>query len=145
MTNYFKQINPNSPFLKKFENQRHLRRAFFEEYKVVSFNYTLLLMDSVVRILNTKNKSGFSEHYRNFLEKRGKRVGGPGVVNCVGWDHILRIIRVIEMGMRDLIYKIVPVKVVVKQLKTSKGKILHPNSKYTLEEQKKTVYVKNKQ
>lgn len=41
-------------------------------------------------------------------------VGGPGIVNCVGWDHVLRSIQVIEMAMRDLIYKIVPTKIVVK-------------------------------
>ena len=35
-------------------------------------------------------------------------------MNCVGWDHVLRSIQVIEMAMRDLIYKIVPTKIVVK-------------------------------
>ena len=69
---------------------------------------------------------------------------GPGIVNCVGWDQVLRCIQVIEMAMRDLIYKIVPTKIVVKQLLTSKGKILTEKSKYELEERKKTVMVKKK-
>ena len=46
--------------------------------------------------------------------RRLEGVGGPGIVNCVGWDHVLRSIQVIEMAMRDLIYKIVPTKIVVK-------------------------------
>jgi hypothetical protein len=43
-------------------------------------------------------------------------------------------VEVIEMAMRDLVYKIVPTKVVVKELKTSTGKVLTKESEYTLTE-----------
>ena len=48
------------------------------------------------------------------------------------------------MAMRDLVYKIVPTKVVVKELKTSTGKVLTKESEYTLTEQKKYVAVGKK-
>lgn len=41
--------------------------------------------------------------------------------------------------MRDLIYKIVPTKIAVHELKTSLGKVLGPESAYALEEVKTTV------
>lgn len=43
------------------------------------------------------------------------------------------------MAMRDLIYKIVPTKIVVRELKTSTGKVLTKDSEYTLVERKKVV------
>lgn len=57
---------------------------------------------------------------------------------------MLRCIEVIEMAMRDLIYKIVPTKVVVRELKTSTGKVLTKDSEYTLVERKKYVTVGKK-
>ena len=72
---YLKQVDKNSAFMKKFENQKHLRRAFFEEFKVHSFNYVLLLFDSALRMLNTLNSVGLSENYQRFLANRGKMIG----------------------------------------------------------------------
>ena len=46
--------------------------------------------------------------------------------------------------MRDLIYKIVPTKVVVRELKTSTGKVLTKDSEYTLVERKKITQVGKK-
>jgi len=46
--------------------------------------------------------------------------------------------------MRDLIYKIVPTKVVIRELKTSTGKVLTKDSEYTLVERKKYVTVGKK-
>ena len=66
------------------------------------------------------------------------------IVNCVGWSHVLRCIEVIEMSMRDLIYKIVPQKIVVRELKTSTGKVLTKDSEYTLVERKKYIMVGKK-
>lgn len=66
------------------------------------------------------------------------------VVNCIGWSHVLRCIEVIEMAMRDLVYKIVPTKIVVRELKTSTGKVLTKDSEYTLVERKKYVNVGKK-
>ena len=68
-----------------------------------------------------KNKDGdkeeksyyYSKNYKRFLEHRAKKVDSF-VINCIGWNHVLRCIEVIEMAMRDLIYKIVPTKVVVR-------------------------------
>jgi hypothetical protein len=51
---------------------------------------------------------------------------------------------VIEMTMRDLIYKIVPTKVVIRELKTSSGKVLTKDSEYTLVERKRYVTVGKK-
>ena len=56
----------------------------------------------------------------------------------------MRCIEVIEMAMRDLIYKIVPTKVVVRELKTSTGKVLTKDSEYTLVERKKITQVGKK-
>lgn len=57
---------------------------------------------------------------------------------------MLRCVEVIEMAMRDLIYKIVPTKVVIRELKTSTGKVLTKDSEYTLVERKKYVTVGKK-
>lgn len=46
--------------------------------------------------------------------------------------------------MRDLIYRIVPQKVVVRELKTSTGKVLTKDSEYTLVERKKYITVGKK-
>ena len=43
------------------------------------------------------------------------------------------------MAFRDLIYKIVPEKIIVRELKTSTGKILTKTSEYTLVEKKKKI------
>ncbi len=97
----------------------------------------------------TKGNSGedqthyYSKNYRRFLESRAKKID-QFVVNCIGWSHVLRCIEVIEMAMRDLIYKIVPTKVVVRELKTSTGKVLTKDSEYTLVERKKYVTVGKK-
>ena len=48
------------------------------------------------------------------------------------------------MAMRDLIYKIVPTKVIVRELKTSTGKVLTKDSEYTLVERKKIITVGKK-
>ena len=56
----------------------------------------------------------------------------------------MRCIEVIEMAMRDLVYKIVPTKIVVRELKTSTGKVLTKDSEYTLVERKKYVNVGKK-
>ena len=50
---YIKRINPNRPFLKKYENQKKLRTASYEEFKICGFNFILLLFESVVRVLTT--------------------------------------------------------------------------------------------
>ena len=64
IVDYLKKIDVHSPFMRRFENQKHLRRAYFEEFKVHSFNYTLLLFDSVLRLLNTVHRQGFSDNFR---------------------------------------------------------------------------------
>ena len=58
---------------------------------------------------------------------------------------MLRCIEVVEMALRDLIYKIVPPKIVVRELKTSTGKILTKDSEYTLVEKKQVKTVNKKQ
>jgi len=52
---------------------------------------------------------------------------------------VQRIIEVIEMSIRDLVFKIVPAKVIVRELKTSTGKVLTKDSEYVLIEKKKNV------
>ena len=66
------------------------------------------------------------------------------IVNCIGWNHINRCIEVIDMSLRDLLYKIVPTKVVIRELKTSSGKVLNKDSEYTLVERKRYVTVGKK-
>lgn len=48
------------------------------------------------------------------------------------------------MTVRDLIYKIVPTKVVIRELKTSTGKVLTKDSEYTLVEKKRYITVGKK-
>lgn len=167
MTEFFKRIDQRSLWLKHVENQRHLRRAFFEEYKIHSLNYVMLLFESVIRMLTTiskdadddepggkglkKNKDGekekqswfFSKNYKRFLEHRSKKLDNF-VVNCIGWTHVLRAIEVLEMALRELVYKIVPTRVIIRELKTTSGKVLTKDSEYTLVERKKYVTVGKK-
>lgn len=99
-----------------------------------------------------KNKDGekeeksyyYSKNYKRFLEHRAKKIDNF-VINCIGWAHVLRCIEVLEMAMRDLVYKLVPTKVIVRELKTTSGKVLTKESEYTLVERKKFVTVGKKQ
>jgi len=81
------------------------------------------------------NEQYFSKNYRRFLEHRNKKLE-QFTVSTIGWSHVQRIIEVLEMSIRDLIYKIVPAQVVIKHLKTSTGKVLTKDSVYQLEEKK---------
>ena len=85
----------------------------------------------------------YSKNYKRFLENRQRKMD-KFIVNCVGWPHIHRCIEVLEMTVRDLIYKIVPTKVVIRELKTSNGKVLTKDSEYTLVEKKRYVTVGKK-
>jgi len=145
--------------MKEYDSQRHIRRGFYEEYKIHCFNYVLLLFESVMRIMTTAHKEEepqvedpsklgqgmhlYSKNYKRFLENRQRKID-KFIVNCVGWTHIHRCIEVLEMTVRDLIYKIVPTKVVIRELKTSNGKVLTKDSEYTLVEKKRYVTVGKK-
>jgi hypothetical protein len=137
-----------------------VRRAFFEEFKIHSLNYVLLLFESVMRIMTTVNYQNgdvddltndkrhekmayYSKNYRKFIENRQKKID-KFIVNCIGWNHINRCIEVIDMALRDLLYKIIPTKVVIRELKTSSGKVLTKESEYTLVEKKRYVTVGKK-
>lgn len=85
----------------------------------------------------------YSKNYRKFIENRQKKID-KFIVNCIGWNHINRCIEVVDMAMRDLIYKIVPTKVVIRELKTSSGKVLTKDSEYILVEKKRFVTVGKK-
>ena len=155
---YIKRLDAaKNAFLKKYENQRHMRRAYLEEFKIHSLNYILLLFESVVRFLTTLNKDEnegadanieirkgrrkfgnkndaahyYAKNYRRYLEQKAAS-GDSVVVSCIGWTHVHRCIEVIEMAMRDLVYKIVPKKVIMRELTTSKGKVLTLDSEYVL-------------
>jgi len=52
----FARIDVLSPFMAHYDTQRHLRKVFFEEFKIHSYNYMLLLFDSVNRIMMTNSK-----------------------------------------------------------------------------------------
>lgn len=122
-------------------------------------NYVLLLFESVMRIMTTVHTNGpngdptkdkrhekmmyYSKNYRKFIENRQQKVD-KFIVNCIGWNHINRCLEVIDMSLRDLLYKIVPTKVVIRELKTSSGKVLTADSEYTLVERKKYVTVGKK-
>ena len=157
---YLKKIDMDSKFAKTYEMQRHIKRAFFEEFKIHSLNYVLLLFESVMRIMTTVNRDKeeedggpglkrnekmqyYSKNYRRFIENRQKKID-KFIVNCIGWNHINRCIEVIDMSLRDLLYKIVPTKVVIRELKTSSGKVLNKDSEYTLVEKKRYVTVGKK-
>ena len=150
----------DSAFAHTYEIQRHIKRAFYEEFKIHSLNYVLLLFESVMRIMTTVNRDKdeeeggpglkrnekmqyYSKNYRRFIENRQKKID-KFIVNCIGWNHINRCIEVIDMSLRDLLYKIVPTKVVIRELKTSSGKVLNKDSEYTLVERKRYVTVGKK-
>lgn len=157
---YLKKIDMDSTFAHSYEVQRHIKRAFYEEFKIHSLNYVLLLFESVMRIITTVNRDKdedeggpglkrnekmqyYSKNYRRFIENRQKKID-KFIVNCIGWNHINRCIEVIDMSLRDLLYKIVPTKVVIRELKTSSGKVLNKDSEYTLVERKRYVTVGKK-
>ena len=87
---YLKRIEMDSPFIKTYEMQRHMKRAFYEEFKIHSLNYVLLLFESVMRMLTTIQKQSddiggdgdkrgdkmqyYSKNYRRFIENRQKRL-----------------------------------------------------------------------
>ena len=92
---------------------------------------------------NAEKMQYYSKNYRRFIENRAKKID-KFIVNCIGWNHINRCIEVIDMAFRDLLYKIVPTKVVIRELKTSSGKVLNKDSEYTLVERKRYVTVGKK-
>ena len=150
-----KRINPNKPFLRSYENQKNIRTSFYEEFKICGFNLILMLFESVTRVLTTVEENQSSKgdpkglkgastynnkNYKRFLESRTKKVD-QFIVNCIGWAHVLRSIEVIEMSVRDLVYKIVPTTAINRDLKTSQGKTLTKDSEYTLLERKKEIMI----
>ena len=157
VVDFLKRIDMDSEFAKTFETQRHIKRAFFEEFKIHSLNYVLLLFECVMRVLTTTSKDAgvtnddmrgekmqyYSKNYRRFIENRQKKLD-KFIINCIGWNHINRCIEVIDMALRDLLYKIVPTKVIIRELKTSSGKVLTRDSEYTLVERKRYVTVGKK-
>ena len=88
-------------------------------------------------------KEIFSKNYKRFLENRQKKID-KFIVNCIGWNHIHRCVEVLGMTVRDLVYRIVPTKVVVRELKTTSGKVLRKDCKYTLVEKKRYITVGKK-
>ena len=61
--------------MNQFKNQRHLRRAFFTEFKIHCFNYKLLLFESVIRILTTLNKEVDEDGSEEGLNKGRRKAG----------------------------------------------------------------------
>ena len=53
-----------------------------------------------------------------------------------GWTHVERVVEVIEMSLKDLVYRIVPTTVVTKNMHTARGKRLNKDSEYLLKEEK---------
>lgn len=53
MVEYLRRIDDDSKFFKQFDIQRHVKRAYFEEFKIHSLNYLLLLFECQMRILTT--------------------------------------------------------------------------------------------
>ena len=119
-----------------------MRTSFYEEFKISSWNFVICLFESVLRIMTTidehnefindksqskkslETRAGhFSKDYRRFLESKTKDVD-QFVVNCIGWAHVLRMIDVLDMTVRDLVYKVVPSSAIIRDLKTTQGKTL---------------------
>ena len=94
-------MNWDGRLVREYGTQRFLRRAFFEEFKIHSFNYMLMLFESVIRVATTlearapaksRNELSGAEHYysknyKRFLESKRKN---PELfqVHCMGWAHI---------------------------------------------------------
>jgi hypothetical protein len=57
--------------MKEYETQRHLRRAFLEEFKISSLNFVTLLYESCERIFTTLNRSDMADaHWEQVAEAR---------------------------------------------------------------------------
>lgn len=84
---YIKWLDPDSDFYKSFEIQRHIKRSFFEEFKINSFNYIMLLFGTFQKlhfamtfkdIVNKEEPSQndildiMGQNYKRFLGSRGK-------------------------------------------------------------------------
>ena len=72
---YLKRIDQRSAFIQKYENQKHLRRAFFEEFKIHSFNYILLLFESVIRMLYAVKKEDVQDPAEQEMELQRRAKG----------------------------------------------------------------------
>jgi hypothetical protein len=53
---YLKKLDMDSDFAHTYNMQRHIKRSFYEEFKIHSLNYVLLLFESVMRIITTVNR-----------------------------------------------------------------------------------------
>jgi len=80
----------------------------------------------------------YSKHYKKYITEKKKPLDRY-VCSCIGWDHVTRAIEVVSMGLRDLIYKIVPAKTKKRVLTTSAGKTLTKDSQYVLREERKNI------
>ena len=70
---YLKRLKSDENFMHQFKNQRHLRRAFFTEFKIHCFNYKLLLFESVIRILTTLYKDMEDNDGNDIEGRKGRR------------------------------------------------------------------------
>ena len=70
------------------------------------------------------NSQYYSKNYIRYLEAKQKMME-RNIANCIGWQHVLRAIEVIGMGMRDLVTRVFPEQVKERFLTTSNGKILN--------------------
>lgn len=59
-------------------------------------------------------------------------------------QDFIRQLEIVDMAFKDLMYKIVPAKMVIRKLKTSLDKEVDPDSRYELKERKKYVQVGKK-
>ena len=76
MVEFLKRLSGDTDFMQKFKNQKHLRRAFFTEFKIHCFNYKLLLFESVIRMLTTLNKEMEDEDGNDIEGRKGRRQKG---------------------------------------------------------------------
>jgi hypothetical protein len=76
----------------------------------------------------------YSKHYKRYITEKKKPLD-RNVCSCIGWEHVTRAIEVVSMGLRDLIFKIVPPKTKKRVLTTSQGKTLTKDSEYVLKEE----------
>ena len=57
---YLKRLDMNSDFAHTYEIQRHIKRAYYEEFKIHSLNYVMLLFETVMRIFTTTMKDALN-------------------------------------------------------------------------------------
>ena len=159
ITHFLQKIHPKSPILNDYDIQRLTRKASLEEYRIHCLQHVTLLLDSVLRMLNSHaftTHSGldydqvpFSElredlhsaEYNRFKWHAGNK-SELFMDNTVGWQHFSRAVDTLELSIKNLVAQILPFK--ERELLSSEGEPITANCTFEVDESRGLVQVGQK-